>query len=115
LLGDLPVIGSLFRSVKYQRNETELVVLVTPRLVEAMNPDQVPAAPGEHWRDPSENDLFLNRDIGGEVDVHGATTRPTADGHPATRFHGNYGFAPAANPAPGTTDDAEANTSAQAN
>src|SRR5215213_9874234 len=42
LLGDLPVIGSLFRSVRYERNETELVVLVTPRLVEAMNPGRVP-------------------------------------------------------------------------
>jgi pilus assembly protein CpaC len=115
LLGELPVIGSLFRSVKYQRNETELVVLVTPRLVEAMNPDQVPAAPGEHWRDPSENDLFLNRDIGGEVDVHGATTRPVVDGHSPARFHGHYGFAPATNQAAGTADDAQANTSAQAN
>jgi pilus assembly protein CpaC len=115
LLGDLPVIGALFRSVKYQRQETELVVLVTPRLVEALNPDQVPTAPGEHWRDPSENDLFLNRDIGGEVDVHGATTRPTADGRPAVRFHGNYGFAPATNQATGTADDAKADTSASAN
>jgi len=86
-------------------------VRVTPRLVEALNPDQVPAAPGEHWRDPSENDLFINRDIGGEVDVHGATTRPVVDGH-AARFHGNYGFAPATNQAAGTTDDAKANTSA---
>jgi pilus assembly protein CpaC len=112
LLGDLPVIGPLFRSVKYTRNETELVVLVTPHLVEAMNPDQVPTAPGEHWRDPSENDLFINRDIGGEVDVHGATTRPCADGRPAARFHGNYGFAPATNQAAGKTDDAQASTSA---
>jgi len=111
LLGELPIIGPLFRSVKYQRQETELVVLVTPRLVEALNPDQVPAAPGEHWRDPSENDLFINRDIGGEVDVHGATTRPVVDGH-AARFHGNYGFAPATNQAAGTTDDAQVNTSA---
>jgi pilus assembly protein CpaC len=115
LLGDLPVIGALFRSVKYQRDETELMVLVTPRLVEAMNPDQVPTAPGEHWRDPSENDLFLNRDIGGEVDVHGATTRPSADGKAVARFHGTYGFAPAANQTAQTTDDAQANTSAQAN
>jgi pilus assembly protein CpaC len=113
LLGELPVIGPLFRSVKYTRGETELVVLVTPRLVEAMNPDQIPAAPGEHWRDPSENDLFISRDIGGEVDVHGATTRPVGDGHSAARFHGHYGFAPATtNQTTGKTDDAQANTSA---
>ena len=35
LLGDMPVLGALFRSVSYQRSETELVVLVTPHLVES--------------------------------------------------------------------------------
>src|SRR5206468_7402762 len=47
LLGDLPILGTLFRSTRYERNETELVVLVTPKLVEAMNPNQVPPRPGE--------------------------------------------------------------------
>ena len=60
----IPVLGTLFRSVRYQRKETELVVLVTPRLVSGMNPGQVPALPGEKWRDPSEIDLFLGQDLG---------------------------------------------------
>jgi len=78
LLGDLPVLGALFRSVRYQRKETELVVLVTPHIVEAMNPDQVPSAPGEKWRDPNEMELFLNQDIGGPVsDLKGPTTMPS--------------------------------------
>lgn len=102
LLGDLPVIGTLFRSVRYQRKETELVVLVTPRLVSGMNPDDVPALPGEKWRDPEEVDLFLNRDIGdeGETPIKGATTRPATEKSvaaatqtPAT-FRGAFGFAP---------------------
>ena len=38
LLGDVPVLGALFRSVRYQRRETELVVLVTPHIVAPMNP-----------------------------------------------------------------------------
>jgi pilus assembly protein CpaC len=33
LLGDIPILGALFRSVKFQRNETELVIIVTPYLV----------------------------------------------------------------------------------
>lgn len=33
LLGDIPVLGALFRSTRYQNNETELVILVTPKLV----------------------------------------------------------------------------------
>jgi len=45
LLGDLPVLGALFRSVSYQRNETELVVLVTPVLVNGINPGDVTLLP----------------------------------------------------------------------
>jgi pilus assembly protein CpaC len=96
LLGDLPVVGALFRSVRYQRKETELVVLVTPRLVEGMNPAQVPLLPGEKWRDPSEGELFWERDLGGPATdtKHAPTTRP-ANAGPAPRFHGEYGFTPA--------------------
>jgi pilus assembly protein CpaC len=92
LLGDLPVLGALFRSVRYERNETELVVLVTPRLVEALNPDQVPAMPGERWRYPSEAELMLNADLGGPSNDRGAA--PQAGGRPA-RYRGEYGFTPA--------------------
>jgi pilus assembly protein CpaC len=66
ILGDLPVLGALFRSVRYQRKETELVVLVTPKLVAPMNPGQVAKLPGESWRHPNEAQLFLNQDLGGE-------------------------------------------------
>lgn len=101
LLGDLPVVGALFRSVRYQRKETELVVLVTPRLVSPMNPDAVPPVPGEKWKDPSENDLYWNRDIGQEepgrqkAPSHRPTTRPDAA---PSRFHGTYGFSPSTQP-----------------
>ncbi len=107
LLGDLPIFGALFRSVRYQRKETELVVLVTPRLVAPMNPNQVPTLPGEHWRDPTEWDLFINRDLGGEIEPGGdgsPTTRPmtAADTPPenrvATRFRGEHGFVPSSQP-----------------
>jgi pilus assembly protein CpaC len=94
-LGDLPILGALFRSVEYQRNQTELVVMVTPHLVEAVNPDQVVAGPGEHWRYPSEADLFLARDLGGEaVQKTGAETKPTQAAGPAPQFRGQYGFVP---------------------
>jgi pilus assembly protein CpaC len=48
-LGDLPVLGTLFRSSRYQRGETELVILITPYIVRpteardaAIPNDQVP-------------------------------------------------------------------------
>ena len=98
LLGDLPIIGTLFRSVRYQRKETELLVFVTPRIVAPMNPGQVPAMPGENWRHPREQDLFLRQDLGGEVKDAGAgpTTRPSrmSVNAPAPRFFGQQGFQP---------------------
>jgi pilus assembly protein CpaC len=102
VLGDIPVLGALFRSVRYQRKETELVVLVTPHLVSGMNPGQVPVAPGQHWRDPSEADLMLKRDIGGEADEPAGATIKRPDRAPAA-FHGTYGFVPAETPAPMAT------------
>lgn len=57
-LGDIPVLGALFSSVEYQRSLTELVVLVTPELVGAMNPDQVPPVPGESMTEPNDFELF---------------------------------------------------------
>ena len=44
-LGDLPIIGYLFRSRDIRKAKTELIVLVTPRFVKPLNPDQVPPLP----------------------------------------------------------------------
>ena len=40
-LGDIPILGSLFKSRSFQRNETELVIVVTPYLVKPMNAQDV--------------------------------------------------------------------------
>jgi pilus assembly protein CpaC len=42
VLGDIPLLGHLFRSKELSQNNTELLVMVTPTLVEAVDPDQVP-------------------------------------------------------------------------
>ena len=42
VLGDIPFLGHLFRSRELSQNNTELLVMVTPTLVEAMDPDQMP-------------------------------------------------------------------------
>lgn len=44
-LGSLPIIGYLFRSRAANKERTELLVLVTPHLVKALNPDEVPPLP----------------------------------------------------------------------
>jgi pilus assembly protein CpaC len=96
LLGDLPVIGPAFRTVRYSRKETEMVVLVTPHLVEPLNPSDVQRLPGEEWRSPTENELFWNQDLGGEVTPRHVP--PAVLGkkpHAAPKFHGEFGFVPA--------------------
>jgi len=56
-VGDLPIIGSLFRSTGYQRDQTELVIVVTPHLVV---PRRIAAAsPADHFVPPSDFELFL--------------------------------------------------------
>jgi pilus assembly protein CpaC len=90
LLGDLPVLGALFRSVNYQRSETELVVMVTPVLVHGVDPADVTRAPGEKWRQPTEGGLFLMKDMGGEqLNPDGSATKG-----PAPEYHGPVGFNP---------------------
>ncbi|MBI4508444.1 MAG: type II and III secretion system protein family protein [Deltaproteobacteria bacterium] len=57
-LGDLPVLGALFRSTTYQREESELLVVVTARLVRPQG--EKPFLPGEDTTtDPSDLELFL--------------------------------------------------------
>jgi pilus assembly protein CpaC len=57
LLGDLPIIGALFRSTKFQRQETELVIIVTPYLVRPVNGQM--AMPTNGYRAPSDAQQFL--------------------------------------------------------
>src|SRR5262249_34205590 len=60
VLGDLPFIGVGFSKVHHEQHESELVILVTPRLVNAMNCDQVPKRlPGRETRNPDDYEFFL--------------------------------------------------------
>ena len=45
ILGQLPIIGNLFKSKADRKERTELLVIVTPRLVRPLNPDEVPPLP----------------------------------------------------------------------
>ncbi len=52
-LGDLPILGALFRSNSFQRNETELVIIVTPYLVKPVSAGQI-ALPTDGYRAPTD-------------------------------------------------------------
>jgi pilus assembly protein CpaC len=60
ILGDLPFVGVAFSTVSHQETETELVVLVTPYLVDGMDCKQAPCKlPGLETRSPDDFELFL--------------------------------------------------------
>ena len=58
LLGSIPIIGSLFRSSGFTKGETELVIVVTPRIVQPVKADQI-QLPTDRVQNPSEGELFL--------------------------------------------------------
>ncbi|MEM8694510.1 MAG: type II and III secretion system protein family protein [Pseudomonadota bacterium] len=71
-LGDVPILGALFRSNRWRREETELVIVVTPYLVQPVSASQI-ALPTDGYRSPSDLErVFLGRTFSGES----GATRP---------------------------------------
>ena len=87
-LGDIPILGALFRSANFDRQQSELVVIITPHLVTPTRGEAL-ALPTDRVRIPTESELFL----------FGQTARPA--GAPRTGaaaevakqdFSGSYGY-----------------------
>ena len=62
-LGDLPVIGPLFRSVRYTQGETEMLVMVTASLVEPLSWSDARPMPGDLHEAPNDWELYMNGQI----------------------------------------------------
>lgn len=85
-LGDLPILGVLFRSTSYQREQSELVVIVTAHLVQPMRGEAL-ALPTDRITIPTERELFLHGRLSG------APRAGTAAGDVARQdFSGSYGY-----------------------
>ena len=79
-IGDVPVLGSLFRSTRYQKAETELVIIVTPRLVQPASDISELASPLDRLSTPGDMESFIG----------GALEGPVAD---SGGLSGTYGYA----------------------
>jgi pilus assembly protein CpaC len=86
-IGDVPILGALFRSAEYARRQTELVIIVTPHLVSPTRGTAL-ALPTDRVRPPSEQDLFLF----GRVTAASAPTRGGAGEVARQDFLGSYGY-----------------------
>lgn len=72
LLGNLPVIGALFKSDRFQRNETELVIIVTPYLVKPVSADKI-RLPTDGYQAPTDLQRWL---LGSTFEGKNQSTRP---------------------------------------
>jgi len=85
-LGDIPVLGALFRSSDYTRRQSELVIIVTPHLVTPVKGDSL-TLPTDRIRLPTEHELML---LGSTA---GKTGRDTVESEISTQdYKGNYGY-----------------------
>jgi len=75
-LGDVPILGSLFRSTRFQNNESELVIIITPYIVKPVDQEKL-ALPTDSYSQPSETDrIFRMRETNSDPDA------PTLSGTP---------------------------------
>ena len=82
ILGSIPIIGTLFRSTNFQKEETELVIIVTPRLVRPVRAAAM-KVPTDRATPPDEADLFLLGRTDGAVGVNPLEpTQPRPVGRP---------------------------------
>ena len=91
VLGDIPVLGALFRSSRYTKNQTELVIIVTPHYVKPMDVAQLPL-PTDTFVEPNDWEFYLM----GWTDGLGYASRAKQDGRLAEtavsgRLDGNFG------------------------
>jgi pilus assembly protein CpaC len=103
--GDLPILGSLFRSTSYRRGETELVIVVTPYLVKPVDANQI-VLPTDGFRTPDDLQRIL-----GHMDSDGVSDKdhPKPQAAPATAGEPGIGAADPL-PAPNRKTKASART-----
>ena len=83
-LGDLPILGTLFRSRDFQRNQTELVIIITPYLVQPVAPSAL-ARPDDGYSTAGDAQANFLGDVNRVYGAEGAKT-------PVGTYQGNYGF-----------------------
>lgn len=88
VLGDIPILGALFRSNSYQKNETELVILVTPRLVKPLTTTAA-KLPTDKYIEPNDFEAYLLGALEGRNKKTPSTPPPTPQNLPA-----GFGYKP---------------------
>jgi pilus assembly protein CpaC len=84
VLGDIPILGALFRSRAFQKSETELVIIATPHLAKPIDTAKQ-TLPTDYYIEPDDTELYLL----GLMEGRSKSGTPTAEG----KFDGEFGHA----------------------
>lgn len=93
VLGDIPVLGALFRSSRYQKNQTELVIIVTPHFVKPFDVAQQ-ALPTDTFVEPNDWEFYLmgwTDGLGYAPKVQKAGNGQLAEATVSGKLDGNFG------------------------
>ncbi|MCC2681049.1 MAG: type and secretion system protein [Nitrosospira multiformis] len=82
VLGEIPILGALFRSSDFQKDKTELMVVVTPRLIKPLQPDY--ALPTDAFVQPDRPDFLF------DGKMEGSPTGVLPKGMPASEYPPQY-------------------------
>jgi len=92
VLGDIPVLGNLFKSSQFQKDQTELVILVTPHLVKPLDKNAM-VLPTDGVHEPDDLEFFLGIGGAGRDDSASPGTGRGGPGHAGGRLDGDFGHA----------------------
>ena len=79
LLGDIPILGALFRSRSFQKSETELIIIVTPRLVKPLNMAEQ-TLPTDFYIEPNNWEIYLEGTLQGKAPRSASPVSPEMEG-----------------------------------
>jgi pilus assembly protein CpaC len=100
-LGDIPILGQLFRSTSYRQQKTDLLIAVTPHLVKPVKEGEL-RFPGEDFRPPNAYEFYIEGRLEGRRPQGEPSDFPSHEFRPAAAearkggLEGSFGYQPVA-------------------
>ena len=92
LLGDIPILGALFRSTSFQKNQSELIVIVTPHLVKPLDLAKQ-TLPTDQYIEPNDFEFYLLGAFEGKEKEQSSKSAPLTDTGKGLKLEGEFGHA----------------------
>jgi pilus assembly protein CpaC len=90
LLGDIPILGALFTSSSFQKNETELIIIVTPHLVKPLDMAKQ-TLPTDQFIEPDDFEFYLLGNLEGKEKIKSSGAISSKNPDKGHGLEGNFG------------------------